>query len=226
MGLSILFFAVCTPISIWASGDVLIAESIFPTVWDLFQSFVQFLVYWVVTVFLSLLMIRTASVRSCLPLLGWYAATAVLRIGGSLILGSFITADGFGSDAFSDNVWYALLDLLLDFILVGLVLLTLYLLIFRKSTVKSDDFHLPPNSFFKQPTRLHVAVAAAVAIPSVIRLIGRIRYDIDFGAPQNTADLLWMVFYYLADLISVLIGYLTVLLLLKKLSNPREGDVK
>ena len=39
-----------------------------------------------------------------------------------------------------------------------------------------------------------VAVLLAVIIPSALQLLGRIRYDISFGAPQNTTDLLQMIF--------------------------------
>ena len=221
--LSVLTVGLCTPISVWAAGDVLVAETLFPTVWDLFQSLVAFLIYWSAIAFTVLLALRFG-LRGTIPFLGCYAGTALIRYFGSLAVGSLLTVDATERDVFLENLWYCGVDILLDLLQFAVIVLVIYILLFRKSTVKTREDLLPIQTYFHRLTRLHGTVLAAVAIPSVFRLIGRIRYDIFFGAPQGIADLLWILFYYIADIGSVAIGYAVVVFLLSKVSRSQKEN--
>lgn len=61
------------------------------------------------------------------------------------------------------------------------------------------------------------------AVPSVLQLIGRLIYDLGVGAPTGKTDLIVMISYYLADLASVAIGYLAILLLTERLTDSKES---
>ena len=47
-------------------------------------------------------------------------------------------------------------------------------------------------------------------------------YDIGIGAPTGKKDLIVMIAYYLADLVSIAIGYLAILLLTDRLTDSKE----
>ena len=85
---------------------------------------------------------------------------------------------------------------------------------------------LPFDSFFSRKNKLMCASLFAAAVPSLLRIVGRLYYDIFFfGMPAGTADTLWMIFYYVADIALVLIGYLIIILLLNRI-EARENQRK
>ncbi|MBQ3639837.1 MAG: hypothetical protein II955_04895 [Clostridia bacterium] len=221
--LSVLTFAVCTPISVWATGDVLVSETIFPTLWDLFQALIFFLIYWNAIAFTVLLALRFG-LKGTLPFLGCYSGAALIRYLGSLAVGSLMTVGATEREVFLENLGYSGMDILLDLLQFAIIVLIVYLMLLRESTAKMQKNLLPVQSFFRRLNRLHGTVLAAVSIPSVFRLIGRIRYDVFFGAPQGFADLFWMALYYLDDICSVAVGYLAVVFLLSKLSQFKKEN--
>ena len=220
LAVAVFFCAVCTPISVWADSDIQISESIFPTVWDLFQLLLLYLFYWVAVASLIVLLVRQGIVRS-LRLLFFYLPASLIRSVGGTIVGEWASGEGFDGDQFFENVGFACLDCLLDLLLLFLAGTVVSLLLLLKSTAKSREEWLPPSAWFRGATRLNGAVLLAVIIPSALQLLGRIRYDISFGAPQNTTDLLQMIFFYLSDLFSVLLGYLFVIWFLRRVTGKR-----
>ena len=66
------------------------------------------------------------------------------------------------------------------------------------------------------------AMLFCAAVPSVLQLIGRLIYDLGVGAPTGKNDLIVMISYYLADLASIAIGYLAILLLTDRLTEHKE----
>ena len=222
LGISAFLAAVGTPVSVWAASDISVAETLFPTVWDLAHSLLQFLFIWVMVAFLSVSLIQNG-MRGISPLCFWFAGASAVRCIGSLIVGSLITSDAFNADPFLENLLYGALDMLFDFLLFAAVAVAVYLLILRKSTVKNRNLLLPPASLTRPFTALHGTVLLSVALLSLVRLVGRIRYDVFFGTPQNTSDLLWMVFFYAADLATVAIGYFLVLVFIRRICNREKG---
>ena len=224
LALSVFFFAVCTPISVWASSDILIAETVFPTIWDIFQTLIQFLIFWIAIAFFLLLSL-SFGMKGTRLFVGWYALSAAIRYIGSLAVGNLMTSEMADAGRFLENLGYSGLDILFDCLQFGAIILAIYTVLLRKSTAKSENITLFPQTFIRDPNRMHGAVLLAVAIPSLIRLLGRIRYDFFFGAPQNIADLLWMIFFYLADIASIAIGYCIVMFIIIKIhSRIREND--
>lgn len=215
-GLSLFYCLVCTPISILASGDVLIAETLFPTVWDLFQTLISFLIYWIAIAFL-IRFSHAFGAKGSLPLFGFYGLAALIRYLGSLLVGSLMTNEISDKEIFLENLLYSGLDILLDFVQITLIFLLVSFLLLRESTAKSRNNLFEKLNWLHSLNRLNGTVLAAVAVPSSFRLISRIIYDIDWGKAENTADLLWMIFFYLADVITIVCGYFAVVFLIRKL---------
>ena len=62
-----------------------------------------------------------------------------------------------------------------------------------------------------------------ILIPSAWHLFSRLYYDIFFyGFPTDTADVLWMVFYYVSDIVTFFIGYFGSVLILNSLYAKEE----
>jgi hypothetical protein len=75
-------------------------------------------------------------------------------------------------------------------------------------------------SFSNGMQRANLFVAA---IPAVTQIVYRAIYDIAFyGVVRDLADLLWMISYYLADIISLFVGYFVMLLFFNKLYLQEE----
>lgn len=223
LAVAVFFCAVCTPVSVWADSDIQISESIFPTVWDLFQLLLLYLFYWIAVASLTALLVRQGIVYSLRLLLFYIPASLIRSVGGTTV-GEWASGDGFDGSQFLENIGFACLDCLLDLLLLFLAGMVVSLLLLRKSTVKSREEWLPPSAWFRGATRLNGAVLLAVAIPSAFQLFGRIRYDVSFGAPQNTTDLLQMIFFYLSDLFSVLLGYLFAIWFLHRITGKEETE--
>jgi len=45
-GIVLFYAAICTPVNIWINSDILIAETLFPTVWDFVIELVNYAFYW------------------------------------------------------------------------------------------------------------------------------------------------------------------------------------
>ena len=223
LGLSLFYCAVCTPISVWTNTDVLIKETMFPTIWDLFQTLISFAIYWITITFL-ILFCHHFDAKGNMPFFGCYGLATLIRYFGSLMIGSLMTKEISDGEIFLENLIYCGLDILLDFVQIAIIVLLIYWLLLRKSTAKSRGILFEDLDWFHSPNRLNVTVLATVAIPSLIRLFSRIIYDVNFGKVKNTIDLLWMIFFYFADVISIVCGYFAVVFLIRKLQIPTKKE--
>ena len=64
------------------------------------------------------------------------------------------------------------------------------------------------RAYRSESTRKKVAVTSAIIV-SLSKVLSRIIYDISYGAPTDLSDLIWMIVYYLSDL---LVGAIFVLI--------------
>ena len=223
LAIAVFYAAVCTPVSLWSSSDVLIKETGFPQIWDLVQSLVQFLFWWISLAFFTVLALN-GGMKEILRFLWWNIAAVIGMNIGSMLVGTAILGSLFEWDTFADDLLYALLEVLLALLLIGLAILFIWLLLLRKKA-KIRCEYIPFRKVFDLCNRLQVTLLILAAIPSAVRLISRVIYDAFYGAPQNTADLLWMIFFYFADLLSVFAGYLFLFLLISRMESAKEKEV-
>ena len=225
LGLSVFYCAVCSPVSVWANGDILIAETVFPTVWDLFQTLIAFSIYWIAIAFLILLS-HGFDLRGTMPFFGCYCLAALIRYFGSLLIGTLMMNQFSDREVFFENLAYSGLDILLDLVQFAVIFLLIYLLFLRKSTAKMRAVLFETPDWFKHPNRLSGTVLSTIAVPSLVRLFSRIVYDISWGSAESTVDLFWMIFFYATDIISIVCGYFAVVFLLRiqKIPQKKEED--
>lgn len=221
-----LFYAiVCTPVYLWSSSDVLVRESVFPQIWDFVQSLTQFLFYWIMLAFCTFLAVDRG-LRGSLSILGWYAVATVCMNIGAMLVGTAMLGNRFEWDSFTDDLLYAMLDVLLMLLIYGISFFLIWLIFTRVTDSGKRTACLPFVKLADLKNRLQLTLLVLAAVPSVLRLISRLIYDLYNGAPQNTADLLWMIFFYLADFLSIAVGYLVLFLLVDRLNRAKEKKIE
>ena len=219
--IALFYAAVCTPVYLWSSSDVLIVDTVFPVIWDVVQQLVRYLFYWTAFAFVIYLAARY-TLKACKAYLIRYVVIVAVRYAVSLGISSAMLAGSAGWDSLWSDLLYMLLDIVFDCAQMALVVLVIHLVIERNRKPGAEQTILLPRLFdFSNPI-LRTALLA-VALPSAITLLSRMYYDIFFfGGAQNLVDLLVMIFSYLMDVVSVLIGYMAAFLIISKLNLKDE----
>ena len=199
--IALFYAAVCTPVYQWTSTDIAVSD-IFILIWDLLQALIRFAFFWITASFV-LVSVKQQTNRISVFLIP-AGASLLLHFGslgvGLLMLPEFenISADLLGAGA----------SVALD---IGQLLL--YSL-FAFLTVERKPSEALPVS----------AMIACAAVPSLLEIASRIRYDVAVGAPTGKSDLIVMILYYVIDLASIAIGYLAILLITDLLQNRKEQN--
>ena len=222
IALSVFYMVVCTPVYLISSTNVLISETIFPQIWDLFQNLLLFLNFWIVAAWLAVICIKDGFSRIW-PLCGWFVLASAIRYFGSVSISTRIMQS---TDLAGDYIG-ALQDSLSEWIplafLVGIVC-------FFSGRKKSRDLQsqLPPEKIFPLNTFVKAVLFGLASVPSLIHLLTRVVFDLSSigGAPKQRADLIGMILFYLADLLCWLIGYLVIFFFVRLLTNPKKEKEK
>ena len=226
---AILIFSLCAfqaivlnPLYLWISSDTLLANEIVLLGFDILFSLLNLSFYWIALAFLLFFSVRFSS-KAVLSSFGIYIAAVVFRYAAELLSGYMILGFPLLSDFLTDAVYLGidvLLDLVIWAVAFGLSVLLLRTCIKREKGAGYSLLtkHVPFEKLvdFKNPISRAMAVLALV--PSSVQILYRIRYDIYLGAPADVIDLLWMILYYVSDLLTVLIGYLLIRVLIDHLS--------
>lgn len=222
IGIGLLFACVCTPVSLYANSDIQVSETVFPLFWDFFQQLVQILMFWIAFAFLTHLSVRYNGLRGAIPFLVCCAAAILIRYFGSLA----VTTAVLGRDSFTEEFPENLLDYLLysgiDLVQIALGVPILWLTVLTRTTEAERIDGLSRLTDLRRSNPIRKAVWAMAAVPSAVALVSRIVYDVFYGAPRDTADLLWMIFYYLCDVLSFPLGVFAVFLILALLERSSK----
>ncbi|MBQ9086208.1 MAG: hypothetical protein IJY47_03375 [Clostridia bacterium] len=96
-------------------------------------------------------------------------------------------------------------------------------LLFKDASPKlSVDALYPFRKIVDIKNHLQAHVAALSVILAVIKVITRILYDVDYGAPADFAEVMIMAVYYLSDLFLAVIFYVLSILVLNQLFRYTE----
>ncbi len=216
--LSAVYSVLCTPLNLILTSDILMMQTVWPLLLDLVMSVLNFLFFWVSFAYLIHGIVRTG-LKTSAPLLVSYACLSVgrylLSMLASFVILGFPEGDVFFSLYFSELVFYVIMDLLQA---------ALAVLILWKLTKKSGSWEelMPAAKIFDKHNAVQLSALLVSAIPAAVSLLSRLFYDINYGAPASGQDLVWMVVYYLSDLLSLLAGYLVMLLLLNRFALKEE----
>ena len=216
IGIAAFYSIVCTAVYHWAQSDILVADSVFPSIWDMVQQIVQIAFYWIAFAFFIFLSAQH-TVKGTIAFLWGYAACVCGRYFLSWAVGSLMVMEPFEIGTFLEDILYLFVDIVVDLAQMGIVVLLYFKLV--EPHRENGEIKIPLDRKmldFKDPF-LRCLLFSAM-IPGVLRIVARIRYDIFFGAAQDFIDLLWMIFYYASDVASIFVGYLVIYLIASHLT--------
>lgn len=217
---------ICTPVSAYLNSDVLLAGTILPFLLDAVMLVLNYLFYWMSYAALLFLCLDKGF-RACRTVLIVYAAAVCLRyplnlVGGSLVLG-FPTASAFSSQELPEMLF----GMGMDLVLIAVALLPIRYLLRRLPGIEPGAPEvggtglpacLPIGKWLEKGNVVLRSVFFLSLIPAGIQLLLRLYYDIFFwGAIRDWQDLLWVILYYLCDLVFVPVGYLVMIVLINRL---------
>ena len=219
--IALLYALVLTPLNLFLTSDILLADTVLPLLCDVLMLVCNYAFYWIAFTYILYRNYRFGT-GECKPLFVIYTITVLLRY---IVcqLATYVTL-GFPrlESFFKDDFIYLVINVLLDFLmLLGAVLLMNYL---RKrwETQSTMLSALPTERLFQKEVPLLRVLLCIAAIPAGVQLLTRLIYDVSYGLPKDLPDLLWMIVYYLSDIIFVLIGYLVSVLLINRLFLDEE----
>ncbi|MBO5416238.1 MAG: hypothetical protein J6A83_06375 [Clostridia bacterium] len=218
---SAVFFAlsslILSPLYIYTCSDVVYATTALPEIIDIVIDIVDVAAY-AVSFSIIIYSIFKFTLKKSIGLIFIYIASVALRYLANLIITTI--SDG----AFSvDEVFYVLIYLTLDLVLFGIVLILPSILIpsyYSKRAViekanaklgkKMPSVHeelFATKKIFSAKNPLHISALVTGIILSLVKIATRVWFDLYIGAPSSAADAMWMVAYYLSDILIALIVY-------------------
>lgn len=233
--IALFYAAVITPLFIQGKTNIMLINSVFPVVWDVIKTAVEYLFYWVSFAYV-LYFVSRFSIQNCKGILATYFGASVFLYSANL-LSSLITLNDFSAfrlNDLKDVMMYVAFDSLhmAAVVLIAFAFLTplqkraIYA---QRLTRKKDPNAalklpqwLPFRSFFDLKNELMRTALCASAISAGIHICSRIIYDMFFGKPLGTADLLWMISAYVAEILAFVAGYLIIIFLLNQLYLKEE----
>jgi len=216
--LSCFFVFVCTPVYVLASSNVMISRTIFPILWDFVQDVVHYLYYWITFSFLIYLSARY-TVRSTGILVLVYAGCSFAKYFFSLLMDSLINSDW---SSINYHLYYVMIDVLGDLLLIGIAVLVCYLFLGRKKEDKTQKIGFDFLGVFRLINPVQKCAMLVSALLTVSRVVSRVIFDVNYGAPQGSADLIGMILYYFGDVASGVVGYLFMFLIISQIHLKDE----
>ncbi|MBQ9131149.1 MAG: hypothetical protein IJX62_01585 [Clostridia bacterium] len=231
IGLISFAYVIATPIGLRLSSNVLFEDTVIPLLWSTLTDVMHYLFYWASFAYLLLFASRF-SLRQSKGFLGTYAAVVAARYVAAMLAGYLENGFPTGDEFLTEVLFYLILDILLDWVMMAAAVLAVFLVTERApwgNMRRVSEEQSPMSRWMpfegmmdlRNPLlRVNLIIAA---IPSLQQLIYRMIYDITYyGVARNLADLLWMISYYLGDLMGILIGYFFILLLLNRFYLTEE----
>ncbi len=216
IGIVLFDSVVCTFISHWANSDILISDSVFPSIWAMIQPIVQLSFYWIAFAFFLFLSTTYTLKGSCSFLL-IYLACICGRYLVSWGVGALMLKTPLDLATISEDVHYLLIEILGDSLQMGLTVL-FSVLILKVHQIK-DEISMPlDGKFFRFSDPFLRCMLFSAMIPGVLLIITQIHTDIFIGAASDLIDLLWIIFYYAADIAVIFFGYLAIYLIMSHLT--------
>lgn len=228
--LALFYAAVCTPLYLFFSSNILFDGSVLPLLWDVLMGACNYLFYWGSFTFLLFLGARF-SLKHCKSFFMIYAGAVFFRYIANLLAG-YIVMGIPSMSGFLSDLPYLLFDIVMDLALMALAALVLHLIVdkaplwvdadgdmMQSDAPKRSRISLWSNSkgLYEKSNALHRTAVWYGLIPAAVQMISRIIYDISYGAPTDALDMTWMIVYYVSDILCALIGYFVILLLLNNL---------
>lgn len=215
----VLYALVYFPLYLYFSSDIAWSGSVLLfLLTELAEPILNYVFYWGAFAFVLYVCVRF-SLRDGLPFWIVYAAGVILRY----VVQMIVYLAMMGSASWGENFYP--LDFLFsvgtDLLLMGAVVFAVWLLQRpkRDPEVPSLAEGLSFSGFFERKNRFLRLTLFAAVLPSAMRLLTRVYYDIYWivlmgDAVRSVGEVFLMVTYYVADCLSGGIGYLGMVLVL------------
>ncbi len=229
--LTLFYAVVCTPLYLYFSSDILFDGTVIPLLWDVLMGACNYLFYWGSFAFLLFLGARY-SLGRCKAFFAVYAGAVLFRYSANLLAGYLVLGFPTLSAFISSDLPELLFCIGMDLVLMAFAVLAFHLIVDKTPLKIATEGDLTQTEvteesrvrlwcdsqkLYDKSNALHQTAVWMGLIPAAIQLLNRIRYDIFYGAPTDALDLMWMIVYYVGDVLCALIGYLVILLLLNSL---------
>ena len=191
------------------NSNIVISQTVLPQLWDIVVYLTSYLFYWGAFAFLVHIA-SNYSLKECKRLLIICVSCLLARYILSFLIGWIMLRE----KPVWDDLWQFLVELLLDSRQFGHAILLVYLFSIKKTNKRFD----PQSKLFSFSDPFHLSAFLLAIIPSEMKLLTRIWFDLFYGLPQNLGDLLGMIFWYALDISIVLIGYLLICWLMSELA--------
>ena len=217
-----------TPIYLLISTNALWRGSVLLFILTEFiEPFIDFSFYWGSFVFLIYMYLRFER-KHIKDFAIIYAVAAAVRYLLTMFVGFLVMSFPDGETFWSEEVPSAVFSIGMDLLqAIGVLILAEFIclrpmLSFKAYSKGAEREELiadcfPVENFFNLKTPICRLCFFSALIPSGLKLLSRIYYDIEWGMPTDAAEWLLMATYYVADMASILIGYLVLLYLLQLL---------
>ncbi len=229
--LTLFYAAVCTPLFLFFSSNILFDGSVLPLLWDVLMGACNYLFYWGSFAFLLFLGARY-SLGQCRAFFMIYAGAVLFRYTANLLAGYIVMGLPTWSTFASSDLPYLLFDIAMDLVLMAIAAVIFHSIVdktplriaaegdmMQTEVTECSRVRLWCNSqgLYDKNNALHRTAVWYGVIPAAVQMLSRIIYDISYGAPTSGIDLMWMIVYYVSDILCAFIGYLVILLLLNSL---------
>ena len=223
--ITLFYAAVCTPLYLVMSSDVLWAQTPLPMLLDVIMTLANYCFYWVAFAHVAYTVYRFGF-SAARPQLAVYAGASVFQYAANLLAGYLVIGFPLWEDFASDELPYLILNIFLNLLLMAIAVGLAYLLEKKQGDGKGRMTDgLPLVKLFSMQKGIGRAAWVLACVPAAAQLLSRVRYDISYGAPRSLLDLVWMVVFYCSDVLSVLIGYLVIVLVWNQISF-KETEAK
>jgi len=222
--LSALYSFLLAPLYNILASDIIWAVTWIPTLLSLGIDLLEIGTYVLCFPILIYAFYRLPAKKATLPAL-CYLVVIVLRYVANLII-TWIQNSLVAGDDLTSLILYIMMEGTL--LLIACVLATSAIRHFYRETAETDkamltlgqvapsihDRVFPFTSVINRKNPLQNAAIRIGILLSASRMLTRLLYDLNVGLPSDLADLLWMILYYLSDILIGVIFYSLALLLL------------
>ncbi len=212
---------ILAPIYIYTCSDVLYSVTAIPEIIDIVIDIVDIFAY---AVCFAVLILSTSKfgISGAVRHLMIFSAACFLRYTANLL----ITFLSYGSVNSSD-----VLSVVLPFILDTAIAISIILVSSAatkrhyKATAALSESASVINSnevkLFNSKNPLHLSALYSGAVLSFARIFTRVIYDLFYGLPTTFSDAVWMITYYISDLLILVIVYAISLYIFSKIDSKK-----
>lgn len=202
-----------TPLYVYVCTDITVSSTPLSFVFDILLKLADIFTF---AVCYSVIIYGAVALgtKKAASLFGIYVASTLIR--RLLSLGVSFISYGFvdGNDVFNVSVYFSLE------IIQALAVLLISILVSRKEWNEPLEF----TKAFSKNSPLQVSMLASAAVVSAVKILMRVYYDINYGAPDRISEVLVMIAYYLSDVLVGAVFYVLAWFTVSAILKRRGSD--